>query len=92
MEPFREALADRILLFDGAMGTEIYARGVFINRSYDEVNLTQPQIVRDIHGEYLQAGADVLTTNSFGANRMRLQPFGLGDKTREINASAARIA
>ena len=77
MQTFREALKSRILLFDGAMGTEIYNRGVFINRSYDELNLTSPDIVRDIHISYVEAGADVITTNSFGANRMRLVPFWL---------------
>jgi len=92
MQSFREALSDRVLLFDGAMGTEIYNRGVFINRSYDEVNLTGPDIVRDIHESYIQAGADVITTNSFGANRMRLLPFGLEDRHDEINAKAVRLA
>lgn len=92
MQPFREALGERLILFDGAMGTEIYSRGVFINRSYDEVNLTAPDMVRDIHGAYLRAGAEVLTTNSFGANRLRLAPFGLADRHDEINAAAASIA
>ena len=92
MQSFREALAERLILFDGAMGTEIYNRGVFINRSYDEVNLSQPDLVRDIHGAYLRAGAEVLTTNSFGANRMRLAPFGLADRHDDINAAAARLA
>ena len=92
METFREALASRILLFDGAMGTEIYKRGVFINRSYDEVNLTAPDIVQEIHSAYVKAGADVITANSFGGNRLRLIPFGLEDKHDEINATAVRLA
>ncbi len=92
MPDFRQALSDRVLLFDGAMGTEIYNRGVFINRSYDEVSLTNPGLVEQIHGEYLAAGADVLTTNTFGANRLRLTPFGLEDRTREINAAGVRLA
>jgi methionine synthase I (cobalamin-dependent)/5,10-methylenetetrahydrofolate reductase len=92
MQSFREALASRVLLFDGAMGTEIYNRGVFINRSYDEVNLTGPDIVQEIHRAYVQAGADVITTNSFGANRLRLLPFGLEDRHDEINAKAVRLA
>lgn len=92
MQSFRDAIKERLVLFDGAMGTEIYARGVFINRSYDEVNVAQPDMVRDIHRAYLQAGAEVLTTNSFGANRLRLAPFGLADKTVDINAAAARLA
>jgi hypothetical protein len=68
---FKDALTNRVVLFDGAMGTEIYARGVFINRCYDELNLGQPEIVREIHASYRKAGADVLTTNTFGANRVR---------------------
>ena len=92
MDNFRETIADRVVLFDGAMGTEIYASGVFINRSYDEVNLSKPELVGGIHQRYLQAGAEVLTTNTFGANRMRLQPFGLTDRLHDINASAVRIA
>jgi len=89
---FGQALDERVILFDGAMGTEIYRRGVFINRSYDEVSLTQPDIVREIHGAYLRAGADVLTTNTFGANRLRLQPYGLDEKVQAINRSAVKIA
>ncbi len=89
---FREALAERVLLFDGAMGTEIYARGVFVNRSYDEVNLSQPELVQDIHRAYVSAGADVVTTNTFGANRMRLSAHGLEDRLADINASGVRLA
>ncbi len=89
---FLEVLGERVILLDGAMGTEIYARGVFINRSYDEVNLTQPDIVRDIHASYLKAGADVLTTNTFGANRPRLQPHGLDGQLEEINRAAVKLA
>ncbi len=89
---FGEALEERIILFDGAMGTEIYKRGVFINRSYDEVSLTQPDLVREIHAAYLRAGADVLTTNTFGANRLRLQPYGLSDRVEDINRAAVKLA
>jgi methionine synthase I (cobalamin-dependent) len=85
---FREALEERVILLDGAMGTEIYRQGVFINRSYDEVTLSQPDIVRGIHAAYLRAGADVLTTNTFGANRLRLQPYGLDGQVEDINRSA----
>ncbi len=87
-----EAMADRVVLFDGAMGTEIYARGVFINRSYDEINLGNPDLVRTIQGAYVRAGAEVLTTNSFGANRLRLTAFGLADKLADINAKAVELA
>lgn len=89
---FRDALASRVVVFDGAMGTEIYARGVFINRCYDEINLTQPEIVRDIHAAYRKSGADVLTTNTFGANRVRLAQHGLEDRLRDINARGVQLA
>ena len=92
MTPFREALADRVLIFDGAMGTEIYARGVFINRCYDELNLAQPDTVREIHTAYRKAGSDVLTTNTFGANRTRLSAYGLEDRLTDINAAGVRLA
>src|SRR5215475_9766641 len=80
------------VLSDGAMGTMLYARGVFINRCYDELNLSQPEMVREVHSEYLQAGAQVIETNTFGANAYRLEHFGLGDKVREINLAGARLA
>jgi homocysteine S-methyltransferase len=80
------------VLCDGAMGTMLYARGVFINRSYDELNLSQPELVREIHSEYLQAGAEVIETNTFGANIFRLEHFGLHDKIREINLAGVRLA
>ena len=83
---------DRVVLFDGAMGTMLYARGVFINQSYDEINLRQPEIVRGVHREYVRAGADALETNTFGANRLRLTQYGLEAQTREINVRAAGIA
>ncbi len=89
---FLEALEERVILLDGAMGTEIYRRGVFINRCYDEVSITQPDMVREIHGAYLRAGADVLTTNTFGANRSRLQPYGLDDRVQDINTAAVKLA
>ena len=74
------------------MGTMLYAKGVFINRSFDALNLTQPDLVCEVHKEYVRAGADVIETNTFGANRIKLDAFGLGDKLREINAAGARIA
>ena len=73
------------VLCDGAMGTMLYSRGVFINRCYDELNLSQPELIREIHAEYLQAGAEVIETNTFGANSFRLETHGLKDKVREIN-------
>src|SRR5271168_1531886 len=80
------------VLCDGAMGTMLYARGVFINRCYDELNLSQPDLVREVHAEYLQAGAEVVETNTFGANTFRLEMHGLKDKVREINLAGVRLA
>ena len=79
-------------LFDGAIGTELYRRGVFINVSYDEVNLKRPEIVREVHRAYLEAGAEILETNSFGGNRVRLDRHGLGNRVHEINRVAAELA
>lgn len=80
------------VVFDGAMGTVIYSRGVFINRCFDEVSLTSPELIRSIHEEYIRAGADVIETNTFGANRIWLQGYGLAEKTVEINLAGARLA
>src|SRR5438552_17556492 len=80
------------VLCDGAMGTLLYAKGVFINKCYDELNLTQPDLIRGIHQEYLNAGAEVIETNTFGGNSFRLARHGLADKVREINLQAARLA
>ncbi|MDQ2833993.1 MAG: bifunctional homocysteine S-methyltransferase/methylenetetrahydrofolate reductase [Acidobacteriota bacterium] len=74
------------------MGTMLYGRGVFINRCYDELNLSQPDLVREIHAEYLQAGAEVIETNTFGANAFRLEMHGLQDKVREINVAGVKLA
>lgn len=90
--PLESLFAQRNVLCDGAMGTVLYAKGVFINRCYDELNLSQPEMIRTIHEEYLQAGAEIIETNTFGANPFRLQRHGLEDKTREINEAGARIA
>ncbi|MEO6655556.1 MAG: bifunctional homocysteine S-methyltransferase/methylenetetrahydrofolate reductase [Pyrinomonadaceae bacterium] len=93
MKNFRDLLdSDRIYVFDGAVGTRLYSKGVYINRSYDELNLTAPDLVREVHEEYINAGADIIETNSFGATRFNLQPYGLEGKLREINIAAARIA
>jgi methionine synthase / methylenetetrahydrofolate reductase (NADH) len=80
------------MLCDGAMGTLFYAKGVFINKCYDELNLTQPDMVRGIHQEYLNAGAEIIETNTFGGNSFRLGRHGLADKVREINLTGAVLA
>jgi homocysteine S-methyltransferase len=82
----------RTILCDGAMGTALYARGVFINRCYDELNLSRPELVRGVHEEYLQAGAEIIETNTFGANALRLQRYGLQERVEEINQAGVRIA
>ena len=83
---------NRIHVFDGAMGTLLYSRGVFVNVCYDELNLSRPELVRGIHEEYIDAGAEILETNTFGANPVKLSSFGLEDRTEEINKQAARLA
>ncbi len=90
--PFIDALATRVLVFDGAMGTRLYDKGVFINKSFDEVNLTRPDLVQAVHEEYVKAGVDVVETNTFSANRSKLTPHGLAERLHEINAAGARIA
>jgi homocysteine S-methyltransferase len=92
LTPFVEVLDERVLVCDGAMGTMLYAKGIFLNRSFDELNLTQPDLVAEVHQDYVRAGADVLETNTFGANRVKLQSFGLAERVHAINAQGARIA
>jgi len=92
MRTFSEIFADRPVLADGAMGTLLNSRGIFINRCYDELNLSNPALILAVHEEYLQAGAEILETNTFGANRFRLTRHGIGDKVRDINAAGARLA
>src|SRR5690242_8571545 len=92
MTKFTDALTERVLVCDGAMGTMLYSRGVFINKSFDAMNLTQADLVESVHDEYVRAGADVLETNTFGANRIKLGPFGLADKLHDINAAGVALA
>src|SRR6266849_4533639 len=92
MKPFLEAVDERVLVCDGAMGTMLYAKGVFINKSFDALNVTQPDLVAEVHQAYVRAGADIVETNTFGANRIKLGPFGVADKLHAINAQGARIA
>src|SRR5213593_369317 len=93
MQDFIQAIADEhVYLFDGAMGTMLYAKGVFINKCYDELNLRTPEIVLEVHKQYVRSGAEVLETNTYGANRVKLRTFGIEDELRDINAKAVEIA
>src|SRR2546425_3414174 len=85
-------LDDHVLVCDGAMGTMLYIKGVFISRSYDELNISNPQLVRDVHLDYVKAGADIVETNTFGANRTKLMTHALAEQTRQINIQGALIA
>jgi methionine synthase / methylenetetrahydrofolate reductase(NADPH) len=80
------------VLCDGAMGTLLYAKGIFINRSYDELNLSQPDLIRGVHHEYLQAGAEIIETNTFGGNSFRLGRHSLADKVGDVNRAGVRLA
>jgi len=91
-QPFAEYLAQGVVVFDGAMGTEIYRHHVFTNRCFDELNLSDPKLIRKIHQSYCDAGAEVLTTNTFGANRETLAKYGLAEQVRAINQAGAQIA
>lgn len=90
--PFLEAVRQAILVFDGAMGSLLYERGVFVTQNFEQLNVTRPEIVRRIHTEYLEAGAQVLQTNTFGANRICLERHGLVGEVRAFNLAGARLA
>jgi len=93
MQDFIQAIADEhVYLFDGAMGTMLYAKGVFINKCYDELNLRNPEIVLEVHKQYVRCGAEILETNTYGANRVKLRSFGIEDELRDINVAAVEIA
>ncbi len=93
MQDFIQAIADEhVYLFDGAMGTMLYAKGIFINKCYDELNLRSPEIVLEVHKQYVRAGAEILETNTYGANRVKLRSFGIEDELRDINVKAVEIA
>src|SRR5213594_3511212 len=92
MQDLLSRLEDHVLVCDGAMGTMLYSKGVFISRCFDELNISNPQLVRDVHLDYVNAGADIIETNTFGANRTKLMTHGLAEHIREINSQGARIA
>src|SRR6476620_1581867 len=83
---------EQVVVFDGAMGTMLYAKGVFINQCYDELDLRAPDLVREVHRAYVKAGAEIIETNTFGASRTKLSPYGLESQVHEINKAAATIA
>ena len=91
--PFKDVIGNKqALLFDGATGTELYNRGMFINRCFEDANLNNPSLVKELHADYVKAGAQVISTNSWGANSFKLRGHNLNDKTYEINKRAAEIA
>jgi methionine synthase / methylenetetrahydrofolate reductase (NADH) len=92
VKPFLERIHDGVVVCDGAMGTMLYARGVFVNRCFDELNLSNPDLVRSVHAEYVEAGADVVETNTFGAHVYKLGPHGFEGQVRKINREGARLA
>src|SRR4051794_26635948 len=87
-----ERLKHNPMLCDGAMGTLLYANGVFINRCYDELNLSQPELIAPIHQNYVKAGAEIIETNTFGANSFRLARHGFENLVRDINLAGASLA
>ncbi len=89
--PFREAMRS-LLVFDGAMGSLLYERGVFVTQNFEQLNVTRPDVVAKIHEDYVAAGAQVIETNTFGANRFCLDRHGLGDQVRAYNLAGARLA
>lgn len=89
---FRETFAHRVMIADGAMGTMLYGKGIFINRCFDELNLSAPAMVKEVHQDYVKAGAEIVETNTFGATRTRLAAFGQVQNLRAINEAAVRIA
>lgn len=91
-EPFLERIERRVLVSDGAMGTMLYSKGIPFSRCFDDLNLSAPQLVKEVHLGYVKAGADLLETNTFGANRARLENHGLAAKVKEINLAGARLA
>ena len=92
MNNILEEINKRTLVFDGAMGTSIYSKGVFVNTCFDELNLTNPEMIKGIHTDYVKAGADVILTNTFGACNIKLKKFGLESKCVEINQAGVKIA
>jgi methionine synthase / methylenetetrahydrofolate reductase(NADPH) len=89
---FKDLLSQKVLIGDGAMGTMLYQHGVFLNSCFEETNISNPELVKRIHKEYIDAGADFIETNTFGANSFKLAKFGLQDKVEQINSAAVTLA
>ncbi|NUN10405.1 MAG: bifunctional homocysteine S-methyltransferase/methylenetetrahydrofolate reductase [Ignavibacteriaceae bacterium] len=92
MKSFRERLENEIMVFDGGTGTYLYEKGIYINRCFEELNLVSPELVQEVHRDYINAGADIIETNTYGANRFKLQPHGLDERLYEINFKGAELA
>jgi homocysteine S-methyltransferase len=92
VKPFIDRLQEGVILFDGAMGTMLYNKGIFINQSFEMLNLSMPHMVKEIHEEYIKAGCEVIETNTFGANYFKLKHYGLENQLHEINKRGAEIA
>src|SRR5438132_4894327 len=92
MKPFADALTTGALVVDGAMGTQLYERGVLYSACFEELSASRPELVTKVHEDYLRAGAQVLETNTFGANALRLEKYGLQARVGEINEAAVRVA
>jgi len=90
--PFLDALKHRVLICDGAMGTMLYSGGVFLNRAFEELNLSEPELVASVHRSYVNAGADVIESNTFGCNALKLETFGISNKIKKINYAGVRLA
>src|SRR2546425_4205092 len=89
----RQLLDDgKVHVLDGAMGTMLYSKGFFLNVCYDELSLKQPKLVQEVHEAYVRAGAEILETNTFGANPVKLRSYGLADDTEKINQAATELA
>src|SRR5438067_12838659 len=92
LKPFFEALSSGALVVDGAMGTQLYERGVLYSACFEELNVTRPELVTKVHEDYLRAGAQIIETNTFGANALRLEKHGAQGRVREINLAAVKVA